>query len=182
MTPFQEELFRIIQDCKKEANAFTSPEEDSGNEISKIVKFSQKWDFKDKHDKLSNELNTVNDKLNKELKIANEKIARNFYKELVPIIDELFMISRLVGSDTAIDRGLKIVLANLEKLLARKDGGIIRPELGEELNPAYHKAVSAEKVYGHNGNTICEVYRFGYYVLGQVIREAEVKVKCGIAK
>lgn len=182
MTPFQEELYRLVQDSKKETNAFTSAEEDSGNEISKIIKFSQKWDFKDKFNKLNQEMAALNERVNKELKIANEKIGRNFFKELTPIIDELFVVSRLVEPNSPSERGLRIATSNLEKMLSRREGGLIRPKIGEELDPLRHKAIAAEEVPGHIGNTVSEVCRYGYYVLGQVIREAEVKVKCGIAK
>lgn len=182
MTPFQEELYRLIQDSKKESNAFTSADEDSGNEISKIVKFAQKWDFKDQHDKLANDLATLNEKITRELKLANEKIARSFLKELAPIIDELFVLSRLIESNTPLERGFKITLSNLEKLLLRREGGIIRPKIGEEMDPIKHKAIEAKEVLGHNGNTISEVCRFGYFAFGQVIRESEVKVTVGITK
>lgn len=182
MTPFQEELYRLIQDCKKQSNAFTTAEEDSGNEVSRIIKFSQKWDFKDQHDKLTTEMNSLNDKIMKELKVVNEKITRSIMKELAPIIDELFVLAKLIDPNSALDRGFKITLANLEKLLLRREGSIIRPRIGEEMDPIKHKAIAAEEVLGHTGNTISEVYRFGYSALGQVIREAEVKVKCGVAK
>jgi len=182
MTSFQEELFRLIQDCKRETNVFTSVDEDSGNEVSKIVKFAQKWDYKEKHDKLAADAVALNERVAKELKIANEKIGRSFFKELAPIIDELFVASKLVESNSPAERGLKIALNNLEKMLARKEGGLIRPNIGEELDPNRHKAIAAEQVPGHIGNTISEVCRYGYYCLGQVIREAEVKVKCGIKR
>lgn len=182
MTPFQEELYRLIHECKKETNVFTTTEEDSGNEINKIIKFSQKWDFKDKSDKLTRELGSLNEKISRELKIANEKIGRGFFTELTPIIDELFVVSRLTDPNTPADRGLKIALSNLEKMLSRRDGGLIRPQIGDEVDPSRHKAIAAEEVLGHLGNTVSEVCRYGYFVLGQVIREAEVKVKCGVAK
>ena len=182
MTPFEEQLFYLIKECKKEANAFTSSEEDSGNEISKIVKFAQKWDYKDRHDKLASELASLNERIIKELKIVNEKITRSLLKELAPIIDELFVLSKLIEGGSSMDRGFKITLSNLEKLLHRHGGGIIRPAIGEEMSPIKHKAIAAEEVPGHNGNTISEVYRYGYSALGVVIREAEVKVKCGTSK
>lgn len=182
MNLFQEELYRLVQECKKESNAFTSSEEDSGNEVDKIIKFSQKWDFKEKHDKLFNELSSLNEKVNRELKIANEKIGRNFFKELIPIMDELFTLSKIISSDPLIDRGIKIILVNIERLLERKNGYIIKPKFGEEMNPAFHKVIMAEEVVGHSGNTVSEVYRYGYVVLGQVLREAEIKVKCGVLK
>lgn len=182
MTPFQEELFRLIQECKQESNAFTSSEEDSGNEVGKIIKFSQKWDFKEKHDKATSELAAINGRLEKELKIITDKVGKNFFRELVPLIDEFFIISKLVKVDTPEDRAVRIILTNLEKLLERKNGYIVKPKVGEEMNPTLHKVISAEQVVGHSGNTISEVYRYGYVVLDQVIREAHVKVKCGVVK
>jgi len=182
MTPFEEELFRLVQDCRKESNAFTSEEEDSGNDINKIVRFARKWDYKEKFDQKIQDYEAQLTQANKEKLVIARKATKDLVKELIPIIDETFILYKLVEAGTPIERGVKLMLANLEEILTRRKGAIIRPILGEELDPNRHKAISAEEVAGHNGNTISEVYRYGYIVMGQVVREAEVKVKCGIKK
>lgn len=182
MTPFQEELYRLIQDIKKESNAFTSAAEDAGSETNKIIKFSQKWDFKEKFNDADKEKEDLKEKLAKDRQIIIEKITKSLVKELVPIIDELFTLSNFTASGSPVERGIKLTLSNFEKFLERRDGGIIKPNIGEVLNPKKHQAVSAEQDPSHYGNTISEVYRFGYYVLNQVVREAEVKVKCGVSE
>ncbi len=180
MTPFQEELYRLIQETKKESNAFTSSSEDAGNETHKIIKFAQKWDFKDKFEKLSQEKEQLQSKYDKEQKIAVDKATKSLVKELVPIIDEIIILAKFTKEGSPVERGIKLILSNIEKLLQRRSGGVIRPQIGQALDPVKHQAISAEQAANHYGNTISEVYRYGYFVLGQVIREAEVKVKCGI--
>ena len=180
MTPFQEELYRLLQSAKQESNAFTSPTEDAGNETHKIIKFSQKWDFKEKHEQLTAEKDTLETKFEKSKQHTVNTVTKSVVKELVPIIDELFTLSKHTTGATPLDRGLNIALTNLEKFLQRRQGGVIRPKIGEQLDPVRHQAVSAEQDPSHHGNSVSEVYRYGYYVMGKVIREAEVKVKCGV--
>jgi molecular chaperone GrpE len=180
MTPFQEELYRLIQDLKQEASPFTSSAEDAGSETHKIIKFAQKWDFKEKHDLLSKEKEQMESKFTKEQQMVTDKLTKNLVKELVPIVDEVFILSKFTPEGTPLERGIKLMLTNIERFLKRRDGGIIRPTIGQELDPVRHQAISAEQVPNHHGNTISEIYRYGYYVMGQVVREAEVKVKCGI--
>lgn len=182
MTPFQEELYRLVQNTRKETNAFTSADEDSGNDVQKIISFSNTWDYKDKYDKQVKELNNAVEQAEKEKLTIAKKATKDLIKELLPIIDEIFILHNLVEQGTAIERGIKLMLINLEELLTRRKGSIIKPKIDEELDPARHKAISAVEVPGHHGNTISEVYRYGYSVLGQVVREAEVKVKCGVKK
>jgi molecular chaperone GrpE len=180
MTPFQEELYRLIQEAKKESNAFTTSTEEAGNETHKIIKFAQKWDFKEKFEKLSIEKEALQSKYEKEQQQVVDKATKTLVKELVPIVDEILVLSKFAKEGSPVERGIKLVLSNFEKLLQRRKGGVIRPQIGQALDPIKHQAISAEQVPNHYGNTISEIYRFGYFVLGQVIREAEVKVKCGI--
>jgi len=182
MTPFQEELYRLVQDSRKEVNAFTSADEDSGNDIHKIIKFANIWDYKEKYDQKTKELEDSIQQATKDKLLLVRKATKDLIKELIPIIDETFILYNFVESGTALERGIKLMLINLEDILTRRKGLIIKPRIGEEFDPARHKAISAIEVSGYQGNTISEVYRYGYTVLGQIVREAEVKVKCGVKK
>lgn len=182
MTPFEEEVFRLVQDCRKESNAFTTADEDSGNDLNKIIRFARKWDYKEKFDEKVKEYESALTQANKEKLVVARKATKDLVKELIPVIDETFLLHSHMEKGTALERGVKLMLNNLEEILTRRKGGIIRPVVGEELDPEKHKAISAEEVRGHVGNTIAEVYRYGYIVMGQVVREAEVKVKCGVKK
>jgi len=180
MTPFQEELYTLIQETKRESTAFTSSSEDAGNDTHKIIKFAQKWDFKEKFENLSQEKDQLQSKYDKEQQQVIDKVTKTLVKELVPVIDEIIILAKFTKEGSPVERGIKVVLSNIEKLLQRRGGGVIRPLIGQVLDPVRHQAISAEQVPNHYGNTISEIYRYGYFVLGQVIREAEVKVKCGI--
>ena len=179
MTPFQEELYRLFQDARKESNAFTSVEEDQGGDLQKIVRFAKKWDFKSKYDKLLEEKEAAKLKYDRDKLVIAKKATQYVVRELVLIIDQVFILQSNTENNSPLGKGIQLMLDNLEQILLRRKGGIIRPSIGEELDPTKHKAISAEEVPGHRGNTISEVYRYGYYVLGIIIREAEVKVKCG---
>jgi molecular chaperone GrpE (heat shock protein) len=182
VTPFQEALYRLLQEVKQEATAFTSASEDAGNETHKIIKFAQNWDFKTQHDELAEENKKLKVKILQERQLLLSKVTKALVKELVPIMDELFTLAHITQDGTPVDRGLKISLNNFEKFLERHDGGLIKPKLGDPIDPTKHQVIKAEQDPTHYGNTVAEVYRYGYTILGQVIREAEVKVKCGISK
>lgn len=180
MTPFQEELYRLIQDCKLENNAFTSPQEDVGNEITKLVGFSNEWDFKEKYDTLKKD----NDKLQAELQLfkvnSETKITKSITQEIVPIIDDLFLLLSVSKENPSIYKTIKLLLVNIEGFLRRHEGGIIRPKAGEVFDPLKHKAVSVVETSSGQGSTIEEVYRAGFFIKNTVLREAEVKVRCAI--
>lgn len=180
MTPFQEELYRLLQDTRKGVDPFATHDEDAATDIQRIVGFSEKWDCKSQLEKLQQDLKLAQEKAELDKKSGMTKVVKALIKEVVPIIDEIFLLQNFVDRGSPIDKGLQIILANFEKYLANKEGGIIRPQVGEDLDPSKHKAVSAEEVVGHRGNTISQVYRYGYFVLNQIVREAEVKVTCGI--
>lgn len=180
MTPFQETLYRLLQDSRKESNAFTSLEEDSGNDLQKIVAFSKEWDFKSKYDLLSKEHESLKHRSEKEKLVIAKKATQYVIKELVPIIDQLFILQNNVEKNSPQDKGLQLIIENLEQILVRRKGGIIRPQVGDELDPQKHKAIAAEEVPNQRGTVVSEVYRYGYQVLGAIVREAEVKVRCGI--
>lgn len=182
MTPFEEEIFRLVQDCRKESNAFTTADEDSGNDLNKIIRFARKWDYKDKFDQKVKEYESALTQANKEKLSIALKATKDLVKELIPILDGAYLLHTHVEAGTALERGVRLMITNMEDILTRRKGGIIKPTIGEDLDPEKHKAISAEEVRGHIGNTISEVYRYGYVVMGQIVREAEVKVKCGIKK
>lgn len=182
MTPFQEELYRLIQDCKTESNAFTSSQEDAGNEVTRLIKFSNDWDFKSNYVAAKKEIETLNTKLSAEKADAEIRTIRVITKELIPIIDDLFLLLKVAATNSSIEKTVKLLLVNFESYLRRHEGGFIRPKIGEALDPIRHKAVAVVEVPIHIGNTIEEIYRIGYYIKNQVLREAEVKVKCGARK
>jgi molecular chaperone GrpE (heat shock protein) len=180
MTPFQEELFRLIQDCKQESNAFTSSQEDAGNEITRLSKFSEEWDFKSKFENVQKINEQLNNKLAQEKIEAETRAIRTITKELIPIVDDLFLLLKVSAEDAAINKTVKLLLVNFESYLRRHDGAFIRPKIGEALNPIKHRAVAVVEAPLAVTSTIEEVYRIGYIIKNQVLREAEVKVRCAV--
>lgn len=182
MTPFQEELYRLIQDCKLESNAFTSSQEDAGNEITRLMKFSTSWDFKDKYEAAKKENEELQAKLAAERASVEAKTIKNITQELIPIIDDLFLLLEVSSENLAIKKTVRLLLSNCEAFLRRHEGGIIKPKIGEALNPVKHKAVAVVETNVGVGTIIEEVFRVGYFVKNQVLREAEVKVRCVVAQ
>jgi len=182
MTPFQEELYRLIQDCKQESNAFTSAQEDTGNEVTRLIKFANEWDFKNKFETLQKAHEQLNAKLSLEKAEAETRTIRAITRELIPIVDDLFLLLKVSAETAAINKTVKLLLVNFESYLRRHEGGFIRPKIGEALNPTKHKAVAVVEVPLAVDSTIEEVYRIGYFIKNQVLREAEVKVRCAAVK
>jgi len=182
VTPFQEELYRLIQDCKNENNAFTSSQEDAANEITKLVQFANEWDYREKYLDLKKNNEGLAKALETEKVETETRTIKSITKELIPIVDDLFLLLKVANSESSIEKTVKLLLLNFENYLKRHEGGFIRPKIGEALNPIKHKAVSVVEVPVHAGNTVEEVYRIGYFIKNQVLREAEVKVKCAMRK
>jgi len=180
MTPFQEDLYRLIQEIRKDTNPFTTVEQDAGSDVQRIVAFSNKWDSKEKLDVLTDKYEKLLKSSQMDKQLAAYHAIKGVVKEMIPIIDEAYILSQHVDEDSTLGRAVQLVISNMENILTRRGGGVIKPSINDELDPSKHKAVVAEEVVGHRGNTISEVYRYGYYVLGKVIREAEVKVTCGV--
>jgi molecular chaperone GrpE (heat shock protein) len=182
MTPFQEELYRLVQDIRKKTDPFTSPEQDAATDLQKIVEFANKWDFKTKFD-------VTRANTEKALKLAkreNQVSALNAYlsmaKEFIPIVDQAYIMLKHVDINSSLGRGAQLILSHMEDVFTSRGGTVIRPSIEDIFDPKIHKAVSAEEKPGHRGNTVSEIYRFGYTLFGKVIREAEVKVTCGPEK
>jgi molecular chaperone GrpE len=180
MTPFQEELYALFQEAKSEATAFTTEAQDAGGDMQKIINFSNKWDFKNEYHKSEKAFTEYKARTEREKLVLAHQATKALIKELIPVIDDCFTLMNLVEKGSSLERGVKIILTNLEKILTRRKGCIIIPEIGESADPEKHRFIEAEEVVGHIGNTVSQVYRYGYSVLGQIIREAEVKVKCGV--
>ena len=92
MTPFQKELQELIEECKKEATAFTSTEEDAANAMYRFTKFSTAWDFKKKYEECSKKLKSIEQTNRKDRETAELSAGRRLLKELIPIIDEAFIL------------------------------------------------------------------------------------------
>lgn len=180
MKPFEEALYRLLQDCKQESNAFTSAQEDAGNEVTRLIKFAEEWDFKAKFENVNKANEQLNAKLAQEKAEAETRAIRAVTRELIPIVDDLFLLLKVSAEDAAINKTVKLLLVNFESYLRRHDGGFIRPKIGEALNPTKHKAVSVIEAPLAVTSTIEEVYRIGYMIKNQVLREAEVKVRCAV--
>lgn len=181
MTPFQEDLYRLIQDIRKDTNPFTTTEQDAGSDVQRIVAFSNKWDAKQELAALTNKYEKLVKSSTIDKKSAAYTAIKAVVKEVIPVVDEAYLLANHIEGSSALGRAVSLIISNLEAILERRGGGVIKPSINDELDPSKHNAVVAEEVVGHRGNTISEVYRYGYYILGNVIREAEVKVKCGVA-
>lgn len=180
MTPFQEELYELIQECKNDASAFTTEAQDAGTDVQRSVMFSHKWDYKDRYEELAKNHEAMKRSFEKEKLVIASQATKNVIKELIPIIDECFMLMNFAEKGSQLEKGFKLILENMEQIFTRRGGGIIRPVIGEKADPTKHTFIEAEEVKDHIGTTVADVFRYGYFILGQIVREAEIKVKCGL--
>lgn len=187
MNPFEEQLYRLVQESKNKISPFSSAEEDAAKDLQLILNFSKEWDFRDKYHALSKELKQAEERLVKLKDETTQKVTMTILKEIIPVMDAAQQLHRhLERTDTefkgsATEGAIRILRDSLERILLTRDGYIIYPNQGEDFNPEIHYAIAAEHVPGLRGNLIEDVYRCGYSILNQVIRPAEVKVKCGVS-
>jgi len=179
MTPFQEELYRLVQNIKKSQNPFSSEAQEAGTDINQIIAFAEKWDFKAKYEALKEHNKNALTLAKNENKLLTVKAVRKLTNEFIPIVDQAYAMRKYVEPDTDLARGLNVIISNMEEIFTRNHGQVIVPVVGEDLDPSLHKAVEAEQSNEFAGTRVAEVYRYGYSIMGVILRPAEVKVVYG---
>lgn len=179
MTPFEEDLYRLVQDLRKGTNPFTSKIEDDSSDAQMVLEFSKKWDFKDKYIRSLADFENLVKRTDKEKAEWTKKLVVEVLKEMLPVLDVCYQLLQHTDEKSPLRPPVQIVIDNLHKILERRDGGTIWPKPGEEFNPDTHRAIEVVRSDSHKGNQIISVFRCGYRASGLIIRPAEVKVSMG---
>ena len=106
---------------------------------------------------------------------AFEDGAREFIKQLLPVVDNLERATAQETSDENLMTGVKLVYKQLMDALEKRGVTVIdRP--GEKFDPNLENAVMQGTAEEGEPGTVCAVLQKGYKMGDQVIRHAMVKV------
>lgn len=185
MNPFEEDLYRLLQDLRNNTNPFTSKQDDASNDIQAVLEFSKKWNFKDRYLRAAADYDNLLKRTEREKAEWSKTLVMDVLKEIVPVIDTALGLhhhlqnpASNIPPDTLMG-AVQMISGELVKVLERRSGGLITPRHGDEFDTEIHRAIDFTKSDAHQGHLIDSVYRCGYRIAGKVIRPAEVRVSLG---
>lgn len=103
------------------------------------------------------------------------RISADILGEILPAIDNMDRALSQSGEEASLREGVTLIRRQLDEAL-KKLGLEPIDCLGEQFDPVYHEAMTAEPKEGFAPNTIIEEIRKGYTLGGRVIRPSLVKV------
>ena len=107
---------------------------------------------------------------------AGDKAKVGLLRELLPVVDNLERaLASASESEGPLHEGVKLVLADLQGVLARSDVEAIEPH-GAQFYPNVHEALSTRPQEGVEAGVVVEVVEKGYKLGDNVIRPARVIV------
>lgn len=106
---------------------------------------------------------------------AYEDGAREFIKQLLPVVDNLERAVQQESSDENLLTGVRLVYKQLTDALEKRGVTVIDRQ-GEKFDPALENAVMQGTADEGEPGTVCAVLQKGYKMGDQVIRHAMVKV------
>lgn len=107
---------------------------------------------------------------------AGERAKVGLLRELLPVVDNLERAEAAAAdSEGPLHEGVKLVLADLQGVLAREGVEAIEPK-GEPFDPNVHEALSMAQLEGTESGVVVEVVEKGYRSRDTVIRPARVVV------
>lgn len=185
MNPFEEELYRLLQDLRNNTNPFTSTQDDASNDIQAVLEFSKKWNFKDRYLRSAADYDNLLKRTEREKTEWSKTLVLDVLKEMVPVIDTALGLhhhlqnpNSNVSAETVLG-AVQMISGELVKVLERRSGGLILPRQGDEFDTEIHRAIDFTKSDTHQGHLVDSVFRCGYRIAGKIIRPAEVRVSLG---
>ena len=107
---------------------------------------------------------------------AGERAKVGLLRELFPVVDNLERaLAAAADSEGPLHEGVKLVLADLQGVLAREGVEPLEPK-GERFDPTVHEAISTHPQAGTEAGLVLEVVEKGYRTRDSVIRPARVVV------
>ena len=107
---------------------------------------------------------------------AGERAKVGLLRELLPVVDNLERAEKAAAdSEGPLHEGVKLVLADLQNVLAREGVEAIEA-IGEKFDPTVHEAISTTPQDGTEPGVVVEVVEKGYRSRDTVIRPARVVV------
>jgi molecular chaperone GrpE len=107
---------------------------------------------------------------------AGERAKIGLLRDLLPVVDNLERaLASATESDGGLAEGVKLVLVDLQGVLAREGVEPIEP-VGERFDPTEHEALSTRPQDGAEAGVVLDVVEKGYRTSDTVIRPARVVV------
>ena len=108
----------------------------------------------------------------KDMAAAGARAKIGLVRDLLPVIDNLERALASADGDSALAQGVRLVLSDLNGVLAREGVSTLEPE-GEQFDPTFHEALSMRS---EDGGVVLDVVEKGYRLGDTVIRPARVVV------
>ena len=146
------------------------------NELQKEKEISR--ELSDKCLRLQAEFENFRKRLQKEKTDFMKYAMENFFKNLLPVIDnfELALESAEKASDIqCLSEGVKLIHMQFLDVL-QKEGLACFSSLGEPFNPQKHEAIMQVESDNHHENTVMEELKKGYLLNDRLLRPALVAV------
>jgi molecular chaperone GrpE len=112
----------------------------------------------------------------KDVAAAGERAKIGLVRDLLPVVDNLERaLVSADGPDGSLAAGVRLVLAELQGVLAREGVEALEPQ-GEQFDPTVHEALSTREEDGAEPGVVLDVVEKGYRMNGTVVRPARVVV------
>ena len=111
----------------------------------------------------------------KDMAAAGARAKIGLVRDLLPVIDNLERALASADGDSALAQGVRLVLSDLNGVLAREGVSTLEPE-GEQFDPTFHEALSTRSEDGAEAGVVLDVVEKGYRLGDTVIRPARVVV------
>ena len=112
----------------------------------------------------------------KDVAAAGERAKIGLVRDLLPVVDNLERaLASGDRSDGSLAEGVRLVLADLQGVLARDGVEALEPQ-GEQFDPTVHEALSTREEDGAEPGVVLDVVEKGYRMSDTVIRPARVVV------
>jgi len=111
----------------------------------------------------------------KDMAAAGARAKIGLVRDLLPVIDNLERALASADGDSALAQGVRLVLSELNGVLAREGVSTLEPE-GEQFDPTFHEALSTRSEDGAEAGVVLDVVEKGYRLGDTVIRPARVVV------
>jgi molecular chaperone GrpE len=112
----------------------------------------------------------------KDVAAAGSRAKLGLVRDMLPVVDNLERaLVSANGPDGSLAEGVRLVLSELQGVLAREGVEALEPE-GEQFDPTVHEALSTREQDGAEPGVVLDVVEKGYLMSDQVIRPARVVV------
>lgn len=175
--------------------------EDTGETLEDLRKEFEAEEKKEVEEKMEELIEDKNEALKKELEEYKDKYLRaiaeientkkrflkereenrlyglyGFFKEFLPVLDNLKRATNEEINIEAVKEGLKLIIRQIENLLSKYGVKEENSKEGDPFDPYFQEAISTEKSKGVDKPTILNVLQRGYFLHDRLLRPTLVHI------